>query len=809
MLSGFPHDARLAWRGLIRAKPFTTSAVALLAVGIAGTTTMVVLAEGVLLRPLPVPEQSRVILAWKDLRASGYAHYPFGDRAISQVRDSTRLLQMVGGVDSNGVSQRLAVEGTVAAYVKEAVVVGAFFDVLGVPPLLGRRLAPSDDLDGAERVIVISARLWHRRYGGSPDVIGRRLFLDDHDPFTIVGVMPPDVDYPHGVEVWRPTRSVPLTETFGAAARQEIDLIARLRQGVTLTQAADELSTLTRRFEAEQSADAPRGLTPVVRRLDSVIVGRSATTIVALLVAVCLVLLIASANVANLLLMRAEDRRAELAVHMALGADVKRITRQLLLEALQLAALGTVIGIAISKVSLPWLIDLVPDGLPRIEAVRIDVEVVTIVVALVVTLVSLTAVGPAGLSARIARSTELRGNRWGGASEARRVRRILLLAQVALAVTVVASAGLIVRTVLHLRAIDLGMSVDRLAVVFLEMPKGKYTDQSRHATFLSSLIESLEAAPGVAAATPVNVEPFSGGWGVPEFFAEGQSDEQAATNPALGLEAVHESYFKTLGIRILRGRAFTSADRKGTLDVAIVSEDVARRTWPGENPLGKRLKWGPRTASDPWLTVVGVAARTRYQDLVVAKPMIYVPAVQFIVSAERLIVRSSTPIEQTARIVREVVGRIDPDVRVMRVSAFGAMFDKPLARLRFDALLLGIFAIVALVLTAVGHYAVTAAHVRQREREIAIRMALGATAWRIRRLVILDMLGLASVGAAIGLAGAVAGTRLVQGTLPGVEGLDAVSLAGAAVLLIVVSALPTWLSLHRATRGDAPLLLRF
>jgi putative ABC transport system permease protein len=352
------------------------------------------------------------------------------------------------------------------------------------------------------------------------------------------------------------------------------------------------------------------------------------------------------------------------------------------------------------------------------------------------------------------------------------------------------------------------MAVEQLVVVFMEMPKGKYADQARHGQFLSELVESLQAVPGITAATPVNIEPFSGGWGVPMFVAEGQSPERAASNPALGLEAVHENYFKTLGVRIVHGRAFTAADRKGTVDVAIVSEDVAARVWPGADPIGKRLKWGSPASTDPWLMVVGIAASTRYQDLMRAKPVIYVPAVQFIIAAQRLVLRTTIPANATAQAVRDRVQAIDPGVRVMRVTPFTAMFDAPLARPRFGAWLLGIFAGVALLLATVGHYAVIAAHVRQREREIAVRVALGATPWRVRSIVLAEAGSLAALGAVIGLAAAFAATRLLKSTLYDVESLDPIILAGAALALVAASAAASLPSLLRVGRGETISALR-
>ena len=802
-------DTRLAWRGLSRARGFTAAAVVVLSVGIAGATAILALVQGVLLRPLPVRDQQRLIIAWKDLKASGYQHYPFGDRAITSLSERTQLLQQVAGVTTNGLSHWIAVDDAGgAAYVKGALVTGGFFEVLDVNPVLGRRLMPSDDREGSEAVVVISAGLWQRRYGRSLGVIGRRIMLDERQ-FTIVGVIPPDIDYPHGVELWRTTRSVPITQTFGEAARQEVDLIARLRTDVTVEQATDELSTLTRQFEAEVSPTSPRGLTPVVRPFDDVIVGDIRPMIFALLIAVGLVLLIATVNVANLLLMRGEGRRADLAVRMALGASKGRLVRQLLMESVVLSLLSTVVGIATTWAGLRSLITLIPDGLPRVVSIRVDGPVIGVVVTLTVVTSLIAALGPALLSATVDPAPDLRnGARGVTGGGTRSVRGTLVVAQVALAVTVAAGAGVLLRTLLRLQSIDVGVAVDHLAVVFLEMPKAKYTDQSRLAQLLSNVVESLETVPGIASATPVNLEPFSGGWGVPAFVAAGQTAEQAAANPALGLEAVHENYFKTLGIRIQRGRAFTAADRRGTLDVAIVSSDVAARIWPGHDPIGKQLKWGSPTSDDPWLTVVGVATPTRYQELTKSKPTMYVPALQFIVAAQRLVLRTTAPADAIAAAVRTRVQAIDPDIRVMRIAPFVSMLDGPLARPRFNAFLISIFAIVALFLATIGHYAVIAAHVRQREREFAVRMALGATPWALGGLVMAEAFWLGAIGAAIGLAGAVAGTRLLQGMVFGTEGLDPITLTAAASLLMAASTIASLAPLRRATRVDPMTMLR-
>jgi len=803
------HDLRLACRGLCRAKAFAAAAVLTLALGIAGTTVMFALIQGVLFRPLPVLEQDRLLVAWKEVRTSGSAHYPFGSTEIESVAEASQLLENAAGVGRHGGYRAVVVENGVANYVNVSLVTGGFFDVLGVRPLLGRTLARTDDVDGAENVLVISHGLWQRRYGASREVIGRRMLLSDL-PFTVVGVMPPDLDYPRGVEVWRLTRSMGTSGPFGDAARREVNLIARLRPGATVEQARSELTALTQQLDANAPPSYLRGLVPVVHAFEDVVVGDVRTAMLALFGAVGFVLLIASANVANLLLMRGEARRAELAVRAALGAGRGRIVRLLFAESLLLALAAGAAGLAIAWWSLQALITLVPDGLPRVESVRVDATVVSFTIAIVFVTALLAGLAPALSSMRADLVTHLRsGGRGVTGPAARHGRRTLVVAQVALAVTIVAAAGLLIRTVIQLQSIDIGLAADRLVLVNLKMPPGKYAERARHAQFLDAVIAQLQVVPAISAATPVNVPPFSGqGWDLPRFAAEGQTAEQAAANPSLNLESIHPNYFETFEVPLVRGRAFTADDRQGALQVAILSEDIAARTWPGDDPIGKRLKMGRPDSRDPWYTVVGVAAGTRYRELASPRPTLYLPAAQFQMTAEMLVLRTTAPLDLVASLSRDRLRAVDPDVHVMRVAPFTEMLERPLARPKFNALLLSIFGIAALLLSTIGLYAVMAAYVRQRGREIALRLALGATAAGVRRFVLSEALRLAGLGAAIGLAGAASATRLLRGMLFEVDPLDPATILGAALLLIAASALASYVPLRRATRVDAVAMLR-
>jgi predicted permease len=800
-------DLRLACRGLWRARGFTGAALLTFSVGIAGTTLMFALIQGVLLRPLPVREQEQLIVAWKALRSSGFAHYPFGGRDVEAAADASQLLENCAGVTSNGAARWIAVENGDASYIEGALVTGGFFDVLGIEALLGRTLTRADDVEGAENVVVISHGLWQRRYGGPRDTIGRRLMLGEV-PFTVVGVMPRDLNYPRGVEVWRTARSVPAGGPFGDAARDEMDLVARMREGVTREQATSELEALTRRLEAKAPPDFPRGLVPVVRSLEDVVVGDARAAMLALFAAVGLVLLIASANAANLLLMRGEARRKELAVRAALGAGRGRIVSQVLVESLVLAFVAGGVGLALAWASLGTLITLIPDGLPRVESVRIDVIVVLFTTGIALVTGLLAGLTPAMSATRADLVSQLRS----GGSRATRLsgRRTLVGAQVALAVVVVASAGLLVRSLLKLQAADMGLASDRLVFVDLSLPQETVTHRTRHGQFLEQLIQRLEAVPVIAAATPVNVPPFSGngGWDVPRFTAEGQTAGQAATNPSLNLESVFPNYFDTFGVTLVRGRAFTAADRERAVPVAIVSADVAARTWPGENPVGKRVKMGGAASEDAWRTIVGVAAQTRYRELAKPRATLYLPASQFLMTARMLVVRSAAPLDLVASVAREQVRAVDAAAQIVRVAPFGEMLDGPLARPRFNAFLLAIFGAAALLLATIGLYGVIAAHVRQRDREIGIRVALGATSGNIRRLVMREALSLSLAGAAVGLAVAIGSTRLVRSMLYELDPLDPSTLLGAALALVAASVLAAYVPMRRATRVDPATMLR-
>jgi putative ABC transport system permease protein len=811
MIDPWWRDLRLACRGLRRAPGFAVAVVLTLAVGMTGPIAVFSLVQGVLLRPFPVRDQARLFVGWRALPVATQRHWPFRATDLDLLRNESRLLEGVAGVGYNDPGQVVISEGGTAAYVRTARVTGEFFDVLGVQPLLGRRLTPRDDVSGAENVLVLAHGLWQRRYGGSREVLGRRVLINAQS-FRVVGVMPPDVDHPREVEAWMTVAAMQTTTqnpTFKEAMSSELNLLARLRPGVTAAQAGAELRALTPQLDAQRDPGEFRGAVPVLQSYEQFAVGDVRLALITLCGAVGLVLLIASANVANLLLVRGESRKPEFAVRAALGADRMRVVRQLLTESSVLALAAGLVAVVSTKLALPLLLRWVPDGLPRLEAIRVDAGVALFSVLLGLVVASLAGVTPALASVRRDLISQLRDTSRGSTGAGmRRGRRGLIVAQVALAVTVVAGAGLLTRSLLRLQDVGVQLASNRLIYAPLVLP-ASYADGERQRRFMTDLNAQLETIPTIVAATPINVVPFIGvGWDVPTFTAEGQAPDRARTNPTLNLEEIHPNYFKTFEVALVRGRAFSEFDREGTTPVAIVSDDVATRTWPGEDPIGKRLKMGDLDSTAPWLTVVGVASRTRYREIREPRSTLYVPATQMLGAAHDMVLRTSAPVSVVTELVHSRVRALDPDVQVMPLRPFSDLLDVPLARPRFNSALIATFGAAGLGLAAIGLYAVMAATVRQRRREIGVRIALGATTRDVRHLVLGEGARLVGLGGVVGLTLALITAQALRGLLFEIQPLDPIALAAALGLLTAVAGLALYIPMRQAARVDPATMLR-
>jgi predicted permease len=538
------------------------------------------------------------------------------------------------------------------------------------------------------------------------------------------------------------------------------------------------------------------------------IIGEARAPVWTLFGATLLVLVIACANVANLLLLREEDRRLQFAVRTALGAGRLRLAQLVAVEALLLCALGGAAGVLLARASLGVVIAVAPPELPRLELLRVDWTVVLFgtLTAIVAAAVSSA---PSFAALRVGSPVVSGGTRAPPAAF-RQSRRTFVVTQVALSMTILAAAGVLTRTLLRLQSAEMGFSADRLAFVELFLPLNKYSDPKARRPLLEELTARVRAIPGVEAAVPVAVRPYAGlsGWDMPRWVADGQSAEEASRNPGLDVQSVYPDHFATMGIPILEGRAIDRFDREGGKRVAVIGENAARQVWPGESAIGKRLKWGGLDSEAPWFTIVGVAATTRYRELAEPRAAVYLAATQFIDGAESLAIRASTTMAAISGPLRSHLRDLDDSVFVIRSSAFSEIVAGPLARPRFVSSLASAFGVCAVLLATVGLYSVMAAFVRQSSREIGVRMALGATSHHVRALVFGEAARLAGVGVVLGVAGALTTERLLRRLLVGAPPLDPAALALAAVAMTLTIVIACYYPLRRALRIDPVALLR-
>lgn len=713
------------------------------------------------------------------------------------------------GVDYNGAWPRAFSEGDRIVSLRTSPVSGGLFDALGTRPALGRLLRPEDDVVGAEPVVVLSHGAWRRLYGSDPDVLGRRLVLHGFGvSHAVVGVAPPGLEYPAGVDAWIPV--VPFG-TFGRDSTYALlHVVGRLAPGVSAAAARAEFETFLRQ-EVMPTGNAPMNARDgAVHTLPVLITGDVRPILLAVAAAVGLLLLIACINVGNLLLVRAMRRSREIALRRALGAGYPQIVRHLLSESAVLAVLGGVAGLILAHVLLRTLVAIAPPELPQLDRLRL--AGLPLGIATTVTLAStiLFGLAPALWAARSDLANPLRaGGRAGDARSTQRARPTLVTCQVALALMVLAAAGLVSRSLARLQQLDMGFDVADLAILEFAWPWTKYDSVERVRALFDELTPAVRAIDGVEHVTPILITPFSGtgGWDG-HFMIEGQSAAEAATNPYINLEVAGPDYFATFETPMLRGRGFTAADREGAPRVVVVNQAVAQRFWPGEEPTGKRVALHNTMNPDAWLTVVGVAGETRYRALREPAPTIYFPFAQSRWAATMMAVRTADAAVAVIPAVRRAITDAAPDVLVWRAETMEQLVARQLAQPRTGALLLAAFIGIALLLAAIGIYGVVMLAVRHRTTELGVRLALGALPAQVRRLVLRDALIMIATGAAFGLAGAIAGTRLLGSLLFDVSPTDPLTLAAVCFVLLGVGLAAAYAPAGRATRIDPAAALR-
>ena len=806
-MDGVFRDLRIGMRGLRRSPGFAVTAILTLALGIGLSTTVFTVADALLLRRLPIDDQDRVVVLWGETRDGSFDHYPLGLDDGREFARRTRSLGRVAFLAYEGASPTPIREGDRVTRLRRALVSGEFFEVLGVRPLIGRALRAEDDVPGTAPVAVLSHRAWQRRFGGDAEVLGRQIITHETGVgYTIVGVLPQGLDYPRGADFWAPV--VPAkTRTATDSLFAAVDVIGRLAAGATAAHARDEMTAFFGRAGGSPWQGDLRG---VVHTLPQLILGETGPAVIVFAAASALLLLITCINVAGLLLVRGMARVREVAVRSALGAGRRQVILQLLTESAVLAAAGSGCGLVVAAGATRAFVALAPAGLPRLDEIHVNAATVAGAVAITCVAMLIFALGPAVMTSRVEVQRFLRsGARQSGGRRSRLASESLVAGQVALALVVLSVAGLLGRSLIELERAELSFEPSRLLIGELALRGGDYDDRDKQTALLEMLLPRLQAIPGVRAASPVVAVPFSGsgGWdGRPA--AEGQSPEEATTNPMLNMEVVGPDYFETLGVPVLLGRGFTEEDREGAPAVVVVSQSAARHYWPGQDPIGKRLMMGATLGVT--LTVAGVVPDTRYRDLRVARPSIYFPLRQsfFPYAPLALAIRTSGPPVDLVPAIGRVIGESGPGVALASAAPFETFLEGPLAQPRLNALLLAVFATAAVALAAVGLFGAMATMVRQRTNELGVRMALGATAGDLRWSVMRRGLAIGAIGVAVGLAGALLANRLLVAMLYEVSPTDAVTLAAVVALLIGVATVASLSPARSSTRIDPVMALR-
>jgi putative ABC transport system permease protein len=805
----FAQDVRFGARQLAKAPGFTAVAMLTLALGIGANSAIFSFVNAILLRPLPYPEAERLVFLteWSEQ----VPNMSFSVANFNDVRDQNRVFESL--VATRGLNYVLSGTGEPERVSGRQATAG-LFATLGLRPILGRAFTPEEDRPGAERVVLLSEGLWTRRFARDPGVVGRSLTLND-EPYTVVGVLPGTL---HGsfrqTEIWASLGR--FEDRIGGPANRGnhpgIYVLARMKPGVTVEQARAEVVGIAKRLAEHYPNSNARQSMTVAPALEAV-VGDLRFALWILLGAVAFVLLIACANVANLLLARAAVRQKEIAVRQALGAGRWRIVRQLLTESLLLAAGGGLLGLAFAWAGVRALVAISPANTPRIDDVSVDGAVLAFTLGVALATGLLFGLLPALQTTKADSAETLKdGGRGSSGAGRHRLRAVLVVSEVSLSLVLLVGAGLMTKSFLRLLEADAGFDPERVLTMTLSLPQAKYPERPQQRAFFEQVLEHLEGVPGVQSFA--STAPLLGGWQT-SFTVEGHPEPLPGQQPSTDITRVSPGYFRTMGVTLVRGRDFTQQDREEQPLVCIVDETMAATYWPSQDPLGKRLKFdsGPQN-QNPWLTVVGVVRHVKnYGVDEDSRVETYVPYLQNPQSFAVVVLKTQGDPGAVTAAVRSAAQSVDPGVPVFQVRPLEEIVSDGRAEKRLSAQLLGGFAALALLLSAIGIYGVMSYSVTQQTLEIGIRVALGAQRRDILNMIVGQGMKLAAVGVALGLALALSLslglTRALGTILFRVSHTDPPTYAAVPVVLVLVALVACWLPARRALRVDPIRALRW
>ena len=797
-------DLRYALRVLWKSPGFTVVATIALALGIGANTAIFSVVNAVLIRPLAYHEPDRLVVVWEWNKNKGNQRNVVSPgnfldwQAQNTVFDQMAAIRNAGAT-LTGVGEPEELRGQAVSW--------NLFPMLGVSAVQGRTFLAQEDLPRAPAVALLSHRLWQRRFGSDPAIAGRAITLSGNS-VTVVGVMPPGFQFLNAsADYWVPFQ-IEKSRDYRATSGRYMMAAARLKPGVSLERARGEMRSIAARLENEH-AQFNKGWSANVVALEEQIAGDVRRPLYILLIAVALVLLIACANIANLLLARASGRRTEIAVRVSLGAGHWQVVRQLLTENLLLGALGGGVGLLLAVWGLDALLALAPKSIPRLDEVRIDGRVLGFTVALTFLTSLVFGLTPALLSVRtsLVNSLKAGGRSAGMSSAARRVADALVIVEVALSLFLLIGAGLLIRSFSALTAVDAGFQPDHLLTARVLLPGTRYPVPRRIAFFQQALAR-FEALPGVRSASAINFLPFGGDGSATKFDVQGRPPARPGEYLTADVRVVEPNYFRTLGIPIVRGRDFAARDSAEAPRVFLISQALARKYFPQEDPIGKRISVA-MDDTNPFGEIVGIVGDIRDSALErEPTPTVYYPHPHLVYPFMTFVVRTAMDPAAAAGGITGVIRALDPNQPVAEVRLMDDVIANSLARRRFNMLLLAVFAGLALVLAAVGIYGVMSYAVTQRTQEIGVRMAIGAQQRDVLRMILRHALAIAAVGLALGVAGALLLTKAMAGLLYAVKPADPVTFAIVPGLLLAVAAAAAWLPARRAARVDPLVALR-